>query len=169
MANERYLQAMKRYDLVKEGPRQEEILQAKAAMEQAQAQYRLVKEGPRKEDIDQARAKVEQAKAALQAAETKLGYATVTLPLTGVVLSKNIEPGEYVAAGTPVVTVADIENLWLRAYVDERDLGNATSPWAPRPRSPPTPIRTRSTRAEFPSSRRSRSSRPNRCRPLANG
>ena len=38
-------------------------------------------------------------------------------------LSKNIEPGEYVAPGTPVVTVADIENIWLRAYVDERDLG----------------------------------------------
>ena len=88
-------------------------------MEQAQAQYRLVKEGPRKEDIDQARAKLEQAKAALQAAETKLGYATVISPLTGVVLSKNVEPGEYVAAGTPVVTVADIENVWLRAYVDE--------------------------------------------------
>ena len=92
-------------------------------MEQAQAQYRLVKEGPRKEDIDQGRAKVEQAKAALQSAETKLGYATVTSPLTGVVLSKNTEPGEYVAAGTPIVTVADIENVWLRAYVDERDLG----------------------------------------------
>ncbi len=56
MANDRYLQALKRYDLVKEGPRQEDILQAKAAMEQAQAQYRLVKEGPRIEDIDQARA-----------------------------------------------------------------------------------------------------------------
>ena len=69
MANERYLEAMKRYELVKIGPRQEEIAQAKAAMEQAQAQYRLVKEGPRKEDIDQARAKVEQAKASLQAAE----------------------------------------------------------------------------------------------------
>ncbi len=123
MANQRYLQTMKRYELVKEGPRQEEIAQAKAAMEQAQAQYRLVKEGPRQEDIDQARAKVEQAKATLLAAETKLSYATVTSPLTGVVLSKNTEPGEYVAPGTPVVTVADIENIWLRAYVDERDLG----------------------------------------------
>lgn len=123
MANQRYLEAVKRYELIKEGPRQEEIMQAKAAMEQAQAQYRLVKEGPRIEDIDQARAKVEQAKASLQAAETKLGYATVTSPLTGVVLSKDTEPGEYVAPGTPVVTVADIENLWLRAYVDERDLG----------------------------------------------
>jgi HlyD family secretion protein len=38
-----------------------------------------------------------------------------------VVLSKNIEPGEYVAPGTPVVTVADLVNVWLRAYIDERD------------------------------------------------
>ena len=124
MADERYLQAMKRYELVKEGPRQEEIAQAKAAMEQAQAQYRLVAEGPRKEVIDQARARLAQAKASLSAAETRLGYATVVSPLTGVVLSKNTEPGEYVAPGTPVVTVADIENLWLRAYVDDCDLSN---------------------------------------------
>ncbi|MEI8373710.1 MAG: efflux RND transporter periplasmic adaptor subunit [Planctomycetota bacterium] len=123
MANSRYLQAMKRYEMVKEGPRQEDVQQGKAAMEQAQAQYRLIKDGPRKEVIHQALAKVQQAKAAVQAAETRLGYATVNSPLTGVVLSKNIEPGEYVAPGTPVVTVADIENVWLRAYIDERDLG----------------------------------------------
>ena len=53
----------------------------------------------------------------MQAAKVKLGYAVVTSPLTGVVLSKNVEPGEYVAPGTPVVTVADIKNVWLRAYV----------------------------------------------------
>jgi len=123
MAEQRYIQAMKRYDLVKEGPRQEDVQQAQAAMELAEAQYRLVKDGPRKEVIDQARAKLEQAKASVRAAETKLGYATVVSPLTGVVLSKNTEPGEYVAVGTPVVTVADIVNIWLRAYVDEPDLG----------------------------------------------
>jgi HlyD family secretion protein len=126
MGSDRFAEARKRYELVKEGPRREDIDQGKAAMEQAEAQYRLVKEGPRKEDIDQARAKVEQAKAALQAAEVKLSYATVVSPLTGVVLSKNVEPGEYVAPGTPVVTVADVRNVWLRAYVDERDLGKRT-------------------------------------------
>jgi HlyD family secretion protein len=123
VGSDRYTQALKRYEMIKEGPRQEDILQAKAAMEQARAQYRLVKEGPRKEVIDQARAKVAQAKAAVQAAETRLSYAVVMSPLTGVVLSKNTEQGEYVAPGTPVVTVADIENVWLRAYVDERDIG----------------------------------------------
>ena len=39
------------------------------------------------------------------------------------VLSKNVEPGEYVAAGTPIVTVADLGDIWLRAYVNETDLG----------------------------------------------
>ena len=110
----------------KDRPAQEEVAQAKAAMEQAQAQYRLIKEGPRKRTSIRPGAKVAQAKATVQNAETKLGYATVCSPLTGVVLSKNTEPGEYVAAGTPVVTVADIENLWLRAYVDDLDLGKGS-------------------------------------------
>ena len=52
-----------------------------------------------------------------------MSYATVVSPLTGVVLSKNIEPGEYVAPGTAVVTVGDLVNVWLRAYIDETDLG----------------------------------------------
>ena len=56
-------------------------------------------------------------------AETRLGYATLASPLSGVVLSKNVEPGEFVAAGTPLVTVGDLENVWLRAYINETDLG----------------------------------------------
>ena len=126
---QRYVQAQKRYDLSMEGPRREQIDQAQAALAQLQAQYRLVQEGPRVEVIDQARARVEQGKAALLLSETRLSYATVTSPLTGVVLSKNVEPGEYVAPGTPVVTVADIENIWLRAYVDERDIGLGLVQW----------------------------------------
>jgi HlyD family secretion protein len=122
VASDKYRESLEQYNMVKEGPRQEEIDQAKAALAQAQAQYKLVKEGPRKEQIDQARARLKQAEASLSLAETRLGYAKIYSPLSGVVLSKNIEPGEYVAPGTPVVTVADIENIWLRAYVDEMDL-----------------------------------------------
>jgi HlyD family secretion protein len=109
--------------LTKEGYRKEQIEQARAAMVQAKAQYDLVKAGPRKEDIDQGRSRLEQAKASLRAAEVQLSYATVYAPLSGVVLSKNIEPGEYVAPGTAVVTVGDLVNVWLRAYIDGPDLG----------------------------------------------
>jgi HlyD family secretion protein len=116
-------EAEEHLNLVKEGPREEQIAQARAALAQANAEYDLVKAGPRKETIQQARAHVEQAKAAVALAETRLSYAKLVSPLSGIVLSKNIEPGEFVAAGTPVVTVGDLEHVWLRAYISETDLG----------------------------------------------
>jgi HlyD family secretion protein len=116
-------EVQKRYELVKEGPRKEEIERARAALAQAKANYELAKNGPRRETIEQARARVEQARQSLTLAETQLGYATVRSPLTGVVLAKHIEPGEYVAPGTPVVTVGDLVHVWLRAYINEPDLG----------------------------------------------
>jgi HlyD family secretion protein len=119
----RQREAEEQYKLVKEGPRREQIAQARAAWLQAQERFVLVKKGPRQETIDQARARLQQAKEGLAVAETRLGYAMLASPLTGVVLSKNVEPGEFVAAGTPIVTVGDLENVWLRAYINETDLG----------------------------------------------
>ena len=94
-------EAAERLDLLKIGPRQEQIDQARSAQQRAQSQYELVKEGPRQETIEQAEAQVGQAKASLQLAQTRLSYATITSPLTGIVLSKNIEPGEYVRRARP--------------------------------------------------------------------
>lgn len=96
---------------------------AAARMQEASEQFKLIQEGPRREDIDQTRAKVEQTRAALSLAQTRLNYAKLVSPLTGVVLSKNVEPGEYVAPGTPVVVVGALSSVWLRAYIDETDLG----------------------------------------------
>lgn len=109
--------------LIKEGPRAEKIVQSRAALAQVTAHYDLVKAGPRKETIQQAKARTEQAKAAIELAQTNLQNAILPSPLTGIVLSKNTEPGEFVAAGTPVVTVGDLEHVWLRAYINETDLG----------------------------------------------
>ncbi len=83
----------------------------------------LVEEGPRREQIERARAQARQAKEALELARTRLSYATIASPLAGVVLSKNVEPGDYVAPGTPVVTVGALDTPWLRAYIEETDLG----------------------------------------------
>jgi HlyD family secretion protein len=116
-------EATQQLNLARKPYRQEQLDQARAAKAQAQAQYDLVKAGPRQEEKDQARARVEEAQAALQRAKTQLGYATLVSPLSGVVLSKNVEPGEYVVPGTPVVTVGDLGSVWLRAYIDETDLG----------------------------------------------
>lgn len=96
---------------------------SRGKVQQADQQYILVRKGPRKEDIDQARARLDQAQQALALARTQLGYATLTAPSAGVILSKNIEPMEFVSPGTAVVTMADLSQVWLRAYVEEADLG----------------------------------------------
>lgn len=96
---------------------------AAARVREAEERLRLLRKGPRQETIDQARARVEQTREALHLAETRLAYATLSAPISGVVLSENLEPGEYAAAGMPVVTIGDLENVWLRAYVNETDLG----------------------------------------------
>ncbi len=96
---------------------------AEARTAEAAARLKLVREGPRVEDIEQGRARVAQARAAVALAQTQLENTRLISPLSGVVLSKDIEPGEYVSPGTPVVTVADLAHVWVRAYVNETDLG----------------------------------------------
>jgi len=103
---------------------------ARASYETSRAQVRqaaealvLLRKGPRREKIDQARARRGEAVAALAQAKTRLGYATLLSPVAGLVMAKNIEPGEQVAAGTPVVTVGELGSVWVRAYINETDLG----------------------------------------------
>jgi HlyD family secretion protein len=121
-ASARLREAEEQLKLVEEGPRREQIEQARAALAQAEERYTEIKKGPRKEAIEQARARADQARQARAVGETRLGYATLISPMSGVVLSESVEAGEYVTPGTPVVTVGDLENVWLRAYINETDL-----------------------------------------------
>ncbi len=95
---------------------------AQAAVQVATENYRLVKEGPRKEDIEDAKAQVEQARASVKLNETQLSYATLYSPISGVVLVKSGEIGEVVNPGTSILTLADVGNVWLKAYIPETDL-----------------------------------------------
>jgi HlyD family secretion protein len=102
---------------------QAQLKVAEARVVEANERFKLVQAGPRAEDVAQGRARADQARAAVALAETQVENTRLVSPLTGVVLSKNIEPGEYVSPGTPVVTVADIAHVWVRAYVNQTDLG----------------------------------------------
>ncbi len=102
---------------------QAQVKVTEARVAEAAERLKLVQEGPRAETIQQARARADQARAAVALAETQLDYTRLVSPLTGTVLSHHIEPGEFVAAGTPVVTVADTVHVWVRAYLDQSDLG----------------------------------------------
>lgn len=91
-------------------------------LRQARENYSLVKEGPRKEDIERARAEVQQMAAALELAKTRLGYATLVAPVNGVVLSRPAEPGEVAAVGSVVLTTADLDQVYVQAYIPETEL-----------------------------------------------
>jgi len=98
---------------------------SQASVREARERLNLLRSGPRKETIDQARARLAGAEASLALSETRLGYAVLRSSASGLVLSKNIEPGEQVTAGTPVVTVGMMDEVWMRAYISETDLGRA--------------------------------------------
>ncbi len=97
--------------------------EADARVRAARQQLSLVEEGPRKEKIEQAASQLENAEKALKKAELSLSYTTLRAPMDAVVLSTAVEAGEYLNPGTPVMTIADLEHPWLRAYVAETDLG----------------------------------------------
>lgn len=102
---------------------QAQLKVAEARAAEVAERLKLVQEGPRVETIAQARARVAQARAAVDLARTQLANTRLSSPLAGMVLSHHVEPGEFVAPGTPVVTVGDTRHMWVRAYLNQTDLG----------------------------------------------
>ncbi len=96
---------------------------ARSQRTQAAEQLQLVQKGPREERKEQARAQLAQAQAALQAAEVTQGNMTLAAPFDGVVTVRNREPGEIVQAGSPVLTLMNPGDRWVRIYVREDRLG----------------------------------------------
>ena len=94
-----------------------------AAVREAEERLRLVRIGPRPDAVRQAQAKTEAAAAGLALADTRLSQGTLTAPLAGLVLAKHAEPGEMLAPGAPVLTVGNMDEVWLRAYIPETELG----------------------------------------------
>ena len=74
-------------------------------------------------------AKVEGARATLERLQQELGYATITAPIDGVVLSRELNPGaavssvESVTGGTVLMTIADTSQMHLLGVIDENEIG----------------------------------------------
>jgi len=114
--------------LVLEGPRKEDIDGARAQVNQAQATIALAEAQRlelkrRRQEMAMRIADVGARKADLAIVNTQLADTEAVSPIEGVVLVKSAEPGEVIAAGTTIMTVGDIGHPWLRAYINERDLG----------------------------------------------
>ena len=98
------------------------LKRAQATCEAAEQRYNEAVEGTRKEDIAIARANLNQAQQSLGLSQVTLGYTVLRAPNAGVITVRQAELGEVVSPGTPVVTLADLDHVWLRAYIAETDL-----------------------------------------------
>jgi HlyD family secretion protein len=99
------------------------VTRAQAALSRAQQVYSALAEGTRKEQLAVDKANVRQAHENLEMSRIRLNYTTLRAPFDGVVLVRQAELGEVVAPATPIVTLADLDHLWVRVYVPETDLG----------------------------------------------
>ncbi len=120
--------AEENYALVVEGPRKEEIDAARAQWEQSKASLKLAKAhriqvDVLRQDLATAKAQVKEAAAAIEVINTQIEYSNLYAPISGVVLVKNTEAGEFIVPGGAAVTLGDIAKPWLKAYINEADLG----------------------------------------------
>jgi len=74
-------------------------------------------------DIAAAQAEAERARASLEEARANRKDLRVTAPFTGTVATRTAEPGEVITAGTPVITLVNLAEVYLRAFVPEGQIG----------------------------------------------
>ncbi len=123
-----YLAAEERYKLVKAGPRKEAVMEGKANLAGSGAALSAAEAGSRevekmKLDLKALHSQLDQARAALAVAEDDLRKSTLYAPFDAFVTVKDTEEKEFVQPGTPVVTLADLDEVWVKTYVPETQLG----------------------------------------------
>lgn len=100
-----------RANLVNPAIRASQVAAVKGQILQAQA------------DIAAAQAEAERARAELEEAQANRQDLQVIAPFGGTVATRTAEPGEVVAAGTPIVTLVNLSEVYLRAFVPEGQIG----------------------------------------------
>jgi HlyD family secretion protein len=123
-----YEAAGERFKIVKTGPRRELIDEGQANLAGSDAALRAARVSRRevdklKLDLKALSAQAEQARALQRVAEDDLVKSRLYAPFDGFVTVKDVEEGEYVQPGTPVITLAELNRVWVRTYVPETQLG----------------------------------------------
>ena len=95
---------------------------AQQNLAKATADYQELLQGTRSQQIAAAQSQVEALKANVASAQSKVEDLMMKSPVNGLVLTKNYNKGEYVKAGTPVLTIADMQDAWVHIYVSTEQL-----------------------------------------------
>src|SRR5258707_2611724 len=87
--------------------------ESERAVDQAKSAYDQAVNGYTKEERAIARASVEKANADIQSVQSLVDQLVVYAPLASQVYQRNVEPGEYVSPGVPLVTLIDLNDVWI--------------------------------------------------------
>jgi len=74
--------------------------------------------------LEQAKSAIAQAEASLALLDTQIAKLTVYASMDGIILTRNVEPGEFVQPGAVALTMADLNHLTITVYVPEDQYGN---------------------------------------------
>jgi HlyD family secretion protein len=101
---------------------------AMAALTQANKKLAEAKLGrekiqTRKDEVAALEANLEKARAALDEAQSLLDDLTIRAPAAGIITTRIVDLGEMVAAGTPLFDIVDLDRLYLKVYVPEKEIG----------------------------------------------
>ena len=118
---------------------------------------------------DRAHQEVAALDAQVASIDERLARSRITSPLTGTVLARYVEPGEFVQAGQPLFKLASLDSLTFRAYVEQRAAHPAPPGAAGAGGGGPRRIRSPPCPAGSPGSRRRPSSLRRRSRPARSG
>jgi HlyD family secretion protein len=123
-----YERAGEAYKMSKEGFRRESIESARARLDEGravlkQARSNLNRITATEKEAAAAGARVESARAALALAEIQLAHTELRAPFNGVITSRSMEPGEVITPGREVMSLADLERVDLKIFVDETEIG----------------------------------------------
>ena len=99
--------------------------QALASLKSAQDKLSQYRAGNRPQEIAQAKANLEQAQAQLAQSTLDLQDTVLTAPSDGTLLTRAVEPGSMLTAGSTALTLSLTHPVWVRAYVDEKNLNQA--------------------------------------------
>lgn len=87
--------------------------ESERAVDQAQSAYDQAINGYTKEERAISRANVEKANADIQSVQSIIDQLAVYAPVASQVYQRNVEPGEYVSPGVPLVTLIDLADVWI--------------------------------------------------------
>lgn len=106
------------------GPDPDDVALAEARVANAQAQLDLAKsQSPTQEQLAVAQAQLDTARADLEAAQVQVDLLMVTTPLDGVVMTRNIEPGEIIPPGVAALSIGQLDNLTVTVFIPENKYG----------------------------------------------